>query len=326
MTKLLKPMLAGKFEEELARFPMSASPKIDGVRCLINGGVAWSRSLKPIPNKWLQGQIAAIQQGFAKKGVQGIEGFDGELIVGKPTDPDVYRNTNSFVMSHDKEDADITLFAFDHMGISGHFSQRFNGLNYDTYHHGSKLPNGPYGTIIHDREEGQTNLKIIQLEHRWIEDMAQLNAYEKECLDLGYEGVMVRDPQGAYKNGRSSSREGLLLKVKRFEDAEARVVGFVERQHNGNEAFTNELGRTARSSAKAGKVGNDSLGALVVEGIEAFPNIQFELGTGYTEEERQELWAQRHELVGSMVRYKYFAGGVKDLPRFPVFQGFRYDL
>ena len=50
-------------------------------------------------------------------------------------------------------------------------------------------------------------------------------------------------------------REGYLLKVKRFVDGEALVIGVTEPMHNANEAKTNELGRTARSHKKAGHGG-----------------------------------------------------------------------
>ena len=77
------------------------------------------------------------------------------------------------------------------------------------------------------------------------EDVLQ---YEKEFLEIGAEGVMLRSPTGPYKQGRSTLKEGYLLKVKQFTDAEARVIGFDEKMHNANEADVGELGQTKRSS------------------------------------------------------------------------------
>jgi len=56
MTKLFKPMLSGKLDKLLAgvRYPALVSPKLDGVRCVIIDGVAMSRTLKSIPNKFVQ--------------------------------------------------------------------------------------------------------------------------------------------------------------------------------------------------------------------------------------------------------------------------------
>ncbi|MEX3614478.1 MAG: hypothetical protein VB141_12185 [Burkholderia gladioli] len=50
-----KPMLAATLTKpELIKFPVWASPKIDGIRCVFFGGAAYSRSLKPIPNPVVQ--------------------------------------------------------------------------------------------------------------------------------------------------------------------------------------------------------------------------------------------------------------------------------
>ena len=84
--KPFKPMLASPFDEALLKFPVLASPKLDGVRAIVRDGVVLSRALKPIPNKW-------VQQRFSH-----LEHFDGELIVGASNHPDVLRTTTSGVI------------------------------------------------------------------------------------------------------------------------------------------------------------------------------------------------------------------------------------
>ena len=51
--------------------------------------------------------------------------------------------------------------------------------------------------------------------------------------------------------------------------------------------------------------------------------VEFSIGSGFTEEQRREIWNKQVELIGSIVKYKYFEVGVKDKPRFPIFLGFR---
>src|SRR5437899_138139 len=80
----------------------------------------------------------------------------------------------------------------------------------------------------------------------------------------GFEGVMLRKPDGPYKFGRSTVREGYLMKVKRFTQEEAVVVGYEEQETNLNEATKDALGHTKRSSHKAGKRPAGVLGALRV--------------------------------------------------------------
>ena len=115
--------------------------------------------------------------------------------------------------------------------------------------------------------------KILPVE---IRDAAQLAAYEEDCLAEGYEGVMIRTPDSPYKCGRSTEREGWLLKIKRFEDAEAVVLETYEGMSNHNEAQRDAFGRTKRSSAQAGKVGRGELGGFVVSAVDS--NVVFRLG------------------------------------------------
>ena len=87
MTKQIKPLLACEVPLEDVKFPVYVSTKLDGIRCLIIDGVAYSRSLKPIRNKFIQSII----------GKQEYNGLDGELIVGNVYDKDVFQKTTSGV-------------------------------------------------------------------------------------------------------------------------------------------------------------------------------------------------------------------------------------
>ena len=90
--------------------------------------------------------------------------------------------------------------------------------------------------------------------------------------------------------------------------------------HNANEATRNELGYIERSSHKDNLVGRGDLGALV---LEMDDGRQFNCGTGFDDALRAEIWANADQYMGRMAKVKSFLIGVKDLPRFPVFLGFR---
>lgn len=286
-----RPMLAGEANEDLLRFPLFASSKIDGVRCTIHGGVAYSRSRKPIPNRMVQE--------WATTYAAQLEGLDGELVVGEPWSPTVYRDTVSVVMSEDKT-TPFQFLVFDLTDHGGNFEQRLANLRALE----PILP--PRASILYQSR---------------VYGLAELVAVESGALAQGYEGLILRSPEGGYKQGRATPRGGEMLKLKRFADAEATVVGVLELQHNGNEATTNEIGRTTRSSHKAGKTGMNVLGALVVSGLSAFQGIQFEIGTGFTAADRADLWA--NSPVGRIAKFKHFPVGGKDKPRHPVFLGWR---
>lgn len=286
MSDIFKPMLACDADLEKLRFPLLASTKLDGIRAVVRDGVVYSRTNKPIPN-------LHVQSMFSRN-----EYFDGELIVGSPTAHDVYRATTSGVMSVE-EKPDVRFYVFDHI--------RFKDAGFEDRHSlidtsGRGIPSG---CVLHT--------------HYPIDSIEKLLEFESETLEQGYEGLILRDPVAPYKMGRSTVKEGYMLKLKRFSDAEYKVVGFEERQHNGNEAKTNELGKTKRSSHQSGKTGRGDLGALILQG----DGFTFNCGTGFTDDERDHIWRNRDQFHGKMAKVKSFKIGVKDKPRHPVFLGWR---
>lgn len=287
--KPFAPMLAATAERSDLVFPLAASMKLDGVRCLIKGGVALSRTLKPIPNRYVQAKLANMR----------LEGFDGELTVGPPNAPDVYRKTTSGVMAHAGE-PDFQFHVFDRHDMGEHygFETRFNRL------------------IQEHHDLGTLRLYVSPLLQALVNNEAELVDFEEKALAMGYEGTMVRRMDAPYKFGRSTIREGYLMKRKLFSDSEAVVEGIEEEMFNGNEASTNELGRTKRSTAKAGLVGKGTMGALLVR--DRYTGVEFKIGAGFTAADRNALWP-----LGTVVKYKFFPVGVKDKPRHPVFLGVR---
>ena len=291
-----KPMLAGKATDEqisklFDRFKeMYASPKLDGIRCMIQDGVALSRSLKPIRNEFIQSIL----------GDPRFDGLDGEIISGDPTADDVYRVTTGNVMRSTGK-PDFTFWIFDN------FMHPYVYMNrqHEIYH---VDPTG-----IHP------NIKVLKSVS--VFNMKELQSYEQYCLTQGYEGVILSDPNGMYKHGRSTAKEGGLLKVKRFEDGEAGILAVEEQMKNNNEKKVNELGRSQRSSHKENKVPMGTLGALVCKDVVS--GIQFNIGTGFTDEVRKQLWECQDKLIGQTIKYKSFKIGVKDAPRHPVYLGMR---
>ena len=131
---------------------------------------------------------------------------------------------------------------------------------------------------------------------------------------------MLRIPNGIYKCGRSTVREGYLIKMKRFVDDEATVIDTEELMHNLNRAYEDNFGNSRRSTIRSNLVPSGMLGNLVVVGRDG---TSFKIGSGFTEIQRREMWAGRSDLVGSLVKYKYLNHGVKNKPRCPIFLGMR---
>lgn len=300
-----KPLLATTAEDlSTLRYPLLASPKLDGIRCVKLNGKALSRKLKPIPNDFVRTWVEANLP----------DGIDGELLLRDHRAP--FNEVSSAIMSKDGE-PDFVFAAFDLFVAT---SEQLNKTR-----ECSDLPfEVRYDALGHALVKFTRHDPVQRVEHRWIRSVEDLHKEVEIHLGLGYEGTMVRDPQGRYKFGRSTLKEGILLKIKPFVDEEATCVGVVEQMHNTNEATRDALGNVKRSSAKAGKVGKGILGALecVTE-----DGAVFEVGTGFTDTQRSDWWTQ--ELVGRQIKFKHQPppGGRKpgEAPRFPVFLGWRQD-
>jgi DNA ligase-1 len=292
-----KPMLAADLSDvdlSTLRYPLLVSPKLDGIRCLVIDGVAYSRNMKPIRNKTVQ-EWAAYWRG---KGT-----FDGELIAGSPTDPNCMNNTQSVIMSA-TGGGDWQFHVFDAY-VDGTFDQRVL-----------------WAADIKDDSEHGWRVELVP--HFLVHNERDLEFYEARVLEDGYEGVMLRDPKGPYKNGRSTLREGYLMKLKRFMDGEAVIIGFEEAQENQNTLTRDELGRAKRSSHKENLVGKGMVGTILVTD-KTWGTMRLSPGK-MTHRERVYYWNNVNDLVGKSAHWRAFGYGVKDKPRFPRFYGIREDL
>lgn len=293
LPKSFKPMLSGKAGDlSEIKGTQLCSPKLDGIRCVILEGKALTRNLKEVPNKHIRSELFKT----------GVTFLDGELIVGAPTGNDVMNRTASGVMSADGE-PDWTYFVFDYLRVPElSFEWRYNDA--------CRLVNN----LRHPR------IKIVPHEYLAFD---QLQSYADRMLAKGYEGIMLRSPNAPYKFGRSTAKEGGLLKYKMFADREATIVGFVEQMHNANEQTRDELGRAKRSKRKAGMVATGKLGALVCELDKT--TTRFEIGTGLTDSQRIEMWRNRKALIGKQVTFTYQDFTPAGVPRFPSFKAVRLD-
>lgn len=299
---ITKPLLASAIKPnqyELLQWPLLASRKVDGIRCLYKDGKLLSRNFKPIPNVYVRK--------YLEEHLKGFDGLDGELILqGNKT----FQEISSAIMSHDGEPS-FEYAIFDHVNdrLDEEFKYRYERV-----------------CMIANKLKDRVGDKIFYLEHTELNNMDELSIYESRALLDGYEGVMLRSPSGKYKCGRSTFKESILLKVKQFTDAEAKIIGFEERMHNNNEKVRDELGYSKRSSHKDNMVGVNTLGALRV--VDVTTGVEFSIGTGFDDALRLLIWSNRDIYINKIVKYKFQPFGVKEstgVPRFPVFLGFRHE-
>lgn len=297
MTLITKPMLADSLENMAdLKLPVLASPKLDGIRCLRLNGKTLSRKFLEIPNKHIQKVMSSLA----------VEELDGELVT---------LNEDGTIKAFNQIQGDV-------MREEGEPSFQYHVFDYVS------------SSIAETYSARMANLGALLLPAFCVKVLPKLlttsesfNEFEEECLAAGHEGMMIRSVDGPYKCGRATVKQGYLLKVKRFKDSEAIVIGFEEQQRNENVAEEDELGHTKRSKAMAGMVSAGTLGKFLVQeaGDTPWQGQKFAIGTGenLTKELRQHIWDNRDKYIGKTVTYKYQPHGMLNLPRLPIWKGFR---
>lgn len=301
-TKAFRPMLAigqpndwttDQFYEYIDKNipkPWGITPKIDGIRCVTREvGVdvdAFCRSMKPVPNWFVRTQVRLLGPDL-----------DGELTCGNN-----FQAVTSGIMSHEGE-PDFTYHIFDTISVNTKMSyfDRVNLLCNKIW------PNIPC-------------LRINLLAPFWVNSIDDMIGTKTEFMRQGAEGAILRPYMSPYKQGRSTLKEGWMIKLKDFEDAEATVIGFNEEMQNLNAPEQSELDYKVRSTHQENMKGKGRLGSLRVRDEEG---REFNVGTGFTADQRVHMWMAQATLIGRKIKFKYQRHGTKDAPRIPVFLGFR---
>ena len=210
-----------------------------------------------------------------------LNGFDGELLVGSPTSKHAWAATSSLLKSEKPEDfntTDVNFYVFD----------LWNTLKM-SYHDRLTLLKAKYNSL-----PDELKACTVLCPQAYITSMADVYDFYHAMLDEGYEGVMLRRASALYKFGRSTLVSQELVRLKPKEDAEFEIVGFNELMSDGSPA--------------------NSLGSLVV----AKGNMSFEVGTGFSTNQRKAIWENRCKFLHKIVTVSH-SGIVGKKPRNPVF-------
>lgn len=308
----MKPQLANDAVISDVNYPVIFQVKIDGVRALNMTGTLTGRSLDPFKG-------FGITEFWSKPEFVGL---DGEMILGdEANSKDRLCSLTTGAMSKFKgvtETPNLYWYVFDY-------------LTPETM----KLPYvGRYNLLIR-RVEQLNHPRIRIVPSVVINNRAELDAALAEAFEQGYEGGILRNPHALPKPGRPSKKKQELMRFKPWGDSEILVTGITEGNTNENEATTNSLGNTERSSSQDGMVPNGRVGSIQGTMLEDFvcPHTKktlFKKGLEVTvskgemsNQEAKFYFENPHEIVGKVVKWAHMTHGVKDLPRFPVFKSLR---
>lgn len=137
-----------------------------------------------------------------------------------------------------------------------------------------------------------------------LEDIMRL--YD-QFLEQGYEGFILRHPHAPYVRTRSTN----IMKFKPKKEDYYRIVSYIEEMKMS-------YGEDVEHSYQKP---NNSLGALILGSAHTIDRVnEFKVGTGFTADQRHELWKIRDSLIGKIARIKYqHLTTSNHVPRFPVF-------
>jgi DNA ligase-1 len=313
-----KPILAPNEQPKLENinYPILASYKLDGIRCIVYKGQLLSRSLKPIQNKQLKKRLKPIADYCEKYSLI----LDGEIY-----SPDLtFQEITRYVMTQDFEDKksvkkfgkileipeSLKFYCFDCLKIKA------DGIENHT----------PFMTRLGYAIEIYTMFKTLMVfvKHERVDNLEEVRTLFEEALEGGYEGLILRYTEGYYKFGRCTIKEGNIFKVKPFRTFDAVIKEVTQGTvvNPNAEKKINELGRSVTSKKKDDRILVNKVRDFVVD----YNGHELKVtSSSLTHEERERLWNIRETLIGKTIEYKGMLIGSKNTVRHPVFIRFRED-
>lgn len=198
----VNPMLAQNFDKHKnkIKFPCFAQPKLDGHRCIAvlkdKQCQLWTRTRKLITS------MPHIEQDI-------VECF-GDMDI--TLDGELYTHNHDFeyissLVRQEEPDPNHTIVEYHIYDIvnQDNFENRLN-------------------TLQQLETECLTSKYLHIVDTKKLTHEDDVDDYLEICLEQGYEGIMLRNLNGAYENKRSSN----LQKVKQFDDEEFEVIGIKE--------------------------------------------------------------------------------------------------
>ena len=271
--------------------------KLDGVRVITilypNGKVdMFSRNGKELTN------FNSLQEELREKVL--MKPIDDALVI----DGEVVSKNFQELMKqiHRKEviqNQDATLYLFDILP----FEKFKTGIYKKTYRLRTLNLEKWYSKFIQNSDKIKLiEKKLINIDSS--EGLSIFRNFNKESIVNGYEGIMIKDPDSFYECKRSTT----WLKLKPVIEISLEVKDFEE--------------GTGRNSGK--------LGAIIAEGTDNDKFFRLNIGSGFSDEQRESFWKDKNKLIGQIVEIKADSISKSQdgeywslrFPRFKCFRGF----
>ena len=216
--------------------------------------------------------------------------LDGEITILDDGDDDVFQKTSKIIRT-DGEKSGLKFHVFDWISQK----EFFDGDSVESYKNRRAVLDMMFRKV---NSEVAHVLNVPVLYHG--DDINEIAKWSNWATDNGHEGIMLNIGSGLYKTKRTSD----LLKVKKFHNADVKCV----------DVFIG-----------GGKCSN-TLGGITIDYKSNLVNV----GSGFTDEERDYYWNNKDEIIGKIVDIQFFEESTNQKDdgislRFPTFKSVRSD-
>lgn len=302
---LLAPNEQLDFDDPRIRYPMLASVKFDGTRCICVGGELLTRNMKPQKNRNLPEHLRSLVDFCRRESmVMDMELYDHTL--------GSHGDHTSILASHDKPIPET---------MTAHY---FDCLTLDEWHSGKAEPFSERIARAWDIAFGEPWLRPVA--HRPVMHEQDARFTFADAVGLGYEGIMLRCPNAPYKHGRATPKEGIIFKFKQFETIDGVILEVIQRRKmkEGLDRTLTPTGHLERIHTKDSFDLDEMVGAFRVR-FEDGTESEVNYGRGFNHETRRQHWNERESLIGRCVEVRHLPHGAKDGIRIGTLVRFRPD-
>lgn len=275
-------------------YPCRVEPKLDGLRLIAmkKNGLVTMRTR----NGNVVETLPRVQAALEKMTIDNVV-LDGECMSNAENLAEAWNESDSVMMStkNKKDDKNITFYVFDCVPIDQwERSESTEDLRTRQLFLQTEVAEAIAGALGGPSDKPRI-IEIVTGITTWLE--AEILAFYEECLEKGYEGVMIKDLDSHYKFKRSDC----ILKLKPVTTAEGIIVGWFEGRHN-----------TRHEGSFGGFEVLLPTGAVT------------KVGSGFKDADRADIMKNAGSYIGRIVECEYQAPLTPDgKMRFPVFSRYR---
>lgn len=298
--------------DEIA-YPLLASTKLDGYRCIFNKGEMVTRSLKQVQNKQLREKFEALRQYSEDNNLI----LDGEIYSHELT----FQELNKYFMSEDLESPRSVKRNGKVLTMPEHVKfYLFDCVYSDNF-------DAPFIDRVGACQDisGAFPNEVELVRQHTVKSQEEVELYFEIALEKGFEGLILKSLDGRYKCGRGTIKEGLIYKVKPFVTTDSKILDIIQATEvdPNAEKKINELNRSVTSKKLKDRIPIEKASAFLVD----YEGKQVKVVIAMTDIEKEEIWKNKEKYIGKIVEYKFMKVGMKEdgLPRHPTSIRMRYD-